>query len=241
MIARNGRKTRLRQQRGHGTQLAQYTDVSLPPRRLARTVLPRRPRAGQAGFTLLELLIVVIMVGVLAALAIPAISTQMRDRRNNQAAHELAMLYRQARAQAVGRGSAVMVRFNATGQGSIEVREAQTVATSGACVAQLPAPSCTTNWTAGSNTNRFVSRFDPSTLGAYSNVQLAFFLANGIAAGGVVDICFTPLGRPYRRLDATSAFDVMNEVPYVTVTPLDGAGITRRVLIVPTGATRLAL
>jgi Tfp pilus assembly protein FimT len=187
-------------------------------------------------------MVVVILVGVLVTLAIPAISTQVRDRRTNQAAHEVAMLYRQARSLAMGRGSAVMVHFDATGQGRLDMREAQSVTMgSGGCQTRLPATSCAVDWDAASTQNRLVAGFDPSTNGVYSNVQFAFFQASGVAAGGIVDICFTPLGRPYRRLVAAGAFDVMNEVPYVTVTPIDGAGITRRVLIVPTGASRLAL
>jgi type II secretion system protein H len=209
----------------------------------ARAVDPaRRCRASSAGFTLLEMMVVVIMVGVLVTLAVPAISTQMRDRRTNQAAHEIAMLYRTARALAMGRGSAVMVHYDATGAGRLEMREAQNVTMgSGGCETRLPATSCNADWDAASTRNRLVTSFDPASASFYSNVKLAFFQASGVAVAGIADICFTPLGRPYRRLVAAGTFDLMNEVPYLTVVPVDGAGITRTVLVVPTGASRLAL
>src|SRR5260221_2493710 len=69
-------------------------------------VAPRdgRPsRRFSAGFTLLELMIVVILIGVIVTLSIPSISSQMRDRRTNQAAHEVSLVFRQARALAMGR------------------------------------------------------------------------------------------------------------------------------------------
>jgi hypothetical protein len=106
----------------------------------------------------------------------------------------------------------------------------------------LPATSCSlANWSAGSPQNRLVREFDPSQLRAFSNVQLKVFTADATAAGTAVDICFTPLGRPFRRLAFTGAFAPMNEVPYVEVSPIDNRGLTRTVLIVPNGASRLAL
>jgi hypothetical protein len=72
-------------------------------------------------------------------------------------------------------------------------------------------------------------------------VQLKVLLPSGSDAGSAVDICFSPLGRPYRRFSFSAPFAPMNDVPYVEVSPLDGLGLTRNVLILPNGASRLAL
>jgi Tfp pilus assembly protein FimT len=188
-------------------------------------------------------MIVVVMIGVIVTLGIPAISAQMRDRRTNQAAHEVALLFRQARARAMGRGGAVLVHFDSgtVAQGKIEVREALDVDPSH-CLS-LPATSCSlANWNAAATTqNRLVTQFNPSLIGAFSNVQLKVFTADNTAAGSAVDICFSPLGRPFRRLSFSANFAAMNEVPYVEVSPIDGAGPTRTVLVLPNGASRLAL
>jgi type II secretion system protein H len=194
---------------------------------------------GSAGFTLLELMVVVIMIGVLVVLAIPSIATVMRDRRTSQAAHEVALLFRQARARAMGRGTAVLVRFGAT-TGAVEVREAQNV-DAGNCLS-LPATSClTTTWDTGNAQNRLLgSPFDPSTNTLYSNVELHYLQSNGTESTAA-DTCFTPLGRPYVRLAANGAFVPMTAVPYIEARPVDGIGLTRRVLILPNGSSRLAL
>src|SRR5262249_47442876 len=106
----------------------------------------------------------------------------------------------------------------------------------------LPATSCSlANWNAASTGNRLVTYFDPSDLDVYSNVQLKVHLPDGSDAGSAVDICFSPLGRPYRRQSFIGTFLAMNDVPYVEVSPVDGVGLTRNVLIVPNGASRLAL
>ena len=202
-----------------------------------------KARRHAVGFTLLELLVVVIMIGVIVTFAIPSIATQMRDRRMNQAAHQVSLIFRQARAFAMGRGGAVLVHFDVGGnpRGRFEVREAIDVNVEHCQT--LPATSCSAaNWNAAAVTaNRLVTTFDPSDLDAFSNVQLKVLLPNGSDAGSAVDICFSPLGKPFRRLSFITPFMPMNDVPTVEVSPIDGLGLTRNVLIVPNGASRLAL
>jgi prepilin-type N-terminal cleavage/methylation domain-containing protein len=224
---------------GSGTLLAEDrgVDFRLPSGERVRA------RRGTAGFTLLELLIVIIMIGVIVTLAIPSISAQMRDRRTNQAAHQVSLIYRQARAIAMGRGSAVLVHFDSgiKPRGRIELREAIDVNVEHCQT--LPATSCSAaNWNAAAVTaNRLVTAFDLSDLDAFSNVQMKVHLANGNDAGSAVDICFSPLGRPFRRLSFVDNFAPMTDVPYIEVSPVDGVGLTRTVLVVPNGVSRLAL
>ena len=190
-------------------------------------------------------MVVVILIGVLAALGIPSIATQLRDRRTNQAAHEVALLYRQARSLAMGRGSAVLVRFDGAANGRIEVRESMDPDPNH-CLT-LPATSCSAaNWNAASPLNRLVASFDVTAAdGPYQRVKLAFFQASGTSAGNAVEVCFSPLGRPYRRFAFTGAFVPMTEVPYLEVNRVDAAnqveGITRTVLVLPNGTSRLSL
>jgi prepilin-type N-terminal cleavage/methylation domain-containing protein len=100
----------------------------------AGPVLPTRPllRSGRLrarplrGFTLLEVVTTVIIVGILTAAALPGFAERMRDRRTNQAAQEIALMYRTARARAMGRGAAQLVRFLTANrpQGELRLLEA---------------------------------------------------------------------------------------------------------------------
>src|SRR5688500_13101061 len=98
-------------------------------------------------------MIVVIRIGVRAARRAPSIATHLRDRRTHEAAHEVALLYRQARSLALGRGSAVLVRFDGSANGRIEVRVSMDPDPNH-CLT-LPATSCAAaNWNAASPLNR---------------------------------------------------------------------------------------
>ncbi|MET0596180.1 MAG: hypothetical protein ABW133_26020, partial [Polyangiaceae bacterium] len=98
---------------------------------------------------------------------------------------------------------------------------------------------------ANTKANRLVRTFDVNNNGPFANVKMAFFSADGTSAGSSVDVWFSPLGRPFRRLTFAGAFVPMNDVPYLQVNRVDASnnpeGITRTVLVLPNGTSRLAL
>ncbi len=209
------------------------TSVSSPPPRLHR-----RRRAGRRGFTLIELIVVVVIISALAVLAIPSITNRMRDRRTMQTAHEIASVYRDARMRAMGRGSAVLVRF---ASGAFEIREAvRGTAETAGCQA-LPVSSClATNWGDAAG-YREVRRFVPGQ-GAAGDQKLELVQPNGNTTAEM-DVCFTPTGRSFARYALAQPLAVMAGVPLARVwrQGSDGAanGLERRVLILPNGNARL--
>jgi type IV pilus assembly protein PilA len=212
--------------------------------------LGRHRRSAERGFSLIELIVVVIIIAVLAVVAIPAVTTRLRDRRTEEAAQEVANIYRDARMRAMGRGAAVLVSYDDTTvpTGELTVQEAVrgTAATDPNCQ-RLPVSSCTlTTWTLPGGTgqtdvtdNILLSTFNPSIRGEYANVQIQMFGPSDTPGQQQhVDVCFTPLGGTYVRYGGTT-FAPLAGIPTLEVwrKATDGTaeGLVRTVMLVPNG------
>ena len=191
------------------------------------------------GFTLVELVVVVIIISVFAAMAMPTIVNQMRDRRVREAAQRVASVYRQARLRAMGRGSAVLVRF---ASGRFTVFEAQMGPrhSDGSC-AQLPFSSCLSTTWGTANQRRAVDGFAPAAGGELSALALSVQDSGGTAVSAL-DVCFSPMGRVFAR-ESTKDEDALTPLtePYLSVINAPGLGRTRRVLLMPNGSARPSL
>ncbi|MEN9578596.1 MAG: hypothetical protein RJA70_1605 [Pseudomonadota bacterium] len=194
---------------------------------------------------------VVILITVLTAIALPLVTQQLRDRKVHEAAIQVSDLYRIARTRAMGRGSAVLVRFTPGTRGAYTMLEArrsiQTAAAddSGATCGDLSIPSCTqVNWngTAGSDF-QVVTGFDPAAV--VEDAPISVTMANdGDTAITNLDVCYTPMGRTFTRTDATQPLMPLNNA--YTAEVFRSAGGTRlgrehRVLVLPNGTSRLTL
>lgn len=205
------------------------SDLSLPDAR-------RRTR--QRGFTLLEMMTVVIMITILASAAIPLATRQMRDRRLQEVAQLVASTFQQARTRAMGRGSAIMVRYTPGTPGSFEVLEAQRGPNStssgiaNAECAALPVSSClTTRWNApAAQEYRVVSTLE------FSDDDLSVTMNDNEP----LDICFTPGGRAFSAKTG-SPLSPLTRAFTATIGRTAGVARPRDVLILPNGAARLAL
>lgn len=186
---------------------------------------------------------VVILITIFAAIAIPLATQQLRERRAQQAAEQVAMVYRGARLRAMGRGSAVLVRFSDATRGKLEVREAQRGADAEAGCEALPVSSCLLpNWNGPANTDyREVGGLDLANRPEFSDVSLGM-LDRASANVTQLDICFTPMGRAFFRTDPARALAPLTETHVAEIwrgeesAPL---GRTRKVLILPNGTARI--
>ncbi|HEY6558309.1 MAG TPA: prepilin-type N-terminal cleavage/methylation domain-containing protein, partial [Polyangiaceae bacterium] len=193
------------------------------------------------GFTLIELMVVVIIIAVLAVIAIPQITFRMRDRRTQAAAQEVSTLFRNARLRAMGRGSAVLVRYTTTdARGTLEVREAVGGTALPAACQTLPSGSCRDpNWDGVDS--RLVRSFGASVAGTFASINIHMRNPDNTAISAM-DVCFTPLGRTLVRF-GSGGWGNLTNVPRANVWRDGGSGtavgLTRVVLIPPNGMARL--
>src|SRR3954462_9878665 len=159
-------------------------------------------------------MVVVVIIGLLAAIAVPQIASRMRERRTNQAAQQIALLYRNARLRAMGRGFAVLVSYSST----TGFRVLETLPAGGVtdCTPRLP-PSCLdTNWALASAT-REVETFAPSGSGTYEGVEITVTAQPSGSVATNLGLCFTPRGRTFARTVAANALQPMTGVIEITV------------------------
>jgi prepilin-type N-terminal cleavage/methylation domain-containing protein len=208
------------------------------------------PRKTHTGFTLIEVMVVIVIVGLLSVIAVPTISRRMDANRARGTTESVALLFRNARLNALGRGAATAVRFEG---GRMAVMEAVQGTTCNPAVVPgcdtLPINSCT------SRVDRFIVGGGPDarnrelmTLDATQNGSLAVTM--GYQLGGVlstavaVDICFTPMGRAFVRTGpSTAGLDAVPFLPLtssaqVRVAQYAGAGPVRFAVLAPNGAAR---
>lgn len=182
-------------------------------------------------------MVVVIIIGVTAAIATPVLNGRMRERRSRDLAQRVAQVYSLARMRALGRGSAVMVRFNKdTGFTVLESVEGLAVATermgstNGANCVTRPGLGCLSNdWAATTAT------------GTARTVQTLSWPAgfSVTATTNNMDICFTASGRSFLSTDGTAPRQAMVGAQLISV-KREG-GTTRTVAVLPNGMARLGL
>lgn len=183
---------------------------------------------------------VVLIIGITAALATPGMTTQIRERRSRDVAQRIAQLYSGARMRALGRGTAVLVRYRTTGftvLESIQGVAAATAqnATSAACANQAGL-GCLANAWGNPAVSRLVSDLTPS-----SEITVTPKNQGGTTVTQM-DICFSPAGRSFVSFDGTPP-----TTPMVGATTVDvqrtgnGTGLLRTVAVLPNGMARLGL
>lgn len=217
----------------------------------------------------MELLAVIAMVGVIAAASAPSVIFLLRDRRVNDVGAEIANLYRYARARAMGRGSAVNVRYNnaptalsaldpADPDARFAAREALVVGLAAGeatgfaqddvgAQQNLGLPRCKgTGWGAGNANTLYLGSADDRRARFYP-AEASFIWTDETTVAATVDICFTPRGRVWVSRGG-AAFVALTGVPYILLQNQVEAHATnpnlqslmrRKVIIPPTGAARL--
>ena len=189
----------------------------------------------------MELVAVVVIISVFASLAIPTAISQMRDRYVQESARDIALVFRQARLRAMGRGAAVLVRFDG-GTQDFTVHEARlgAAALNAAC-ADLPVSSCLrTAWNANDGRSRQIDSHSEATAGEMSNVNISV-TDSADDAIGELEICFTPIGRAFVReaMNDSEPFVPLAEA-YVASVSRPGKTRTRHVVLMPNGTARLS-
>lgn len=203
-----------------------------PVARFPRTpfVAPRRSEHVR-GFTLIELMVTVVIISVISALATPGILRRVDSYKTRSAAEQIASTFRLARLRAMGRGAAVVVRYQGS-TGTVTVLEGIQGPAAGGC-ANLPASSCTTpaaRFNSGSTLFQTLESYDATGAASYALTA---------SLGATSDVCFTPLGRAYSRATFTGVFAPLTAPATMTVSRGTG-GLVRTVAILPNGTARVS-
>ena len=184
-------------------------------------------------------MVVVVIIGILAAVALPQIAARLRERRASQAAQEIALMYRNARLRALGRGSAVMVSYAAAS--GFRVLEALPSATN-CTLPRLPLSCTNTTWAVPTAT-RVVDQFDPGATGPsglFADVVIAVTAKPSGTGATVLDTCFSPRGRTFTRNSAANPLTPMTGTFDISISR--GANtLQRHVSVLPSGMARLSL
>ncbi len=222
-----------------GTELAPAPESSMSAQ---RTTFPRNSAhlsgSSRRGFTLLELMVVVLIITIVSSIAIPGVVQRMKTNRTREAAEDLAMVFRQARIRAMGRNSAVLVRYN-DAAGTVELREAIQGATASGGVAvagceRRPESNCRVPANRWNNGNARSQSIEITNYEASGDFTLD-------GPGTDIDICFAPSGRSYIRNTAasTTPFAAWTTPVRFDIDRNDGVGIRRSVLLTPSGTARV--
>jgi type IV fimbrial biogenesis protein FimT len=202
----------------------------------------RLRRARARGFTLIELVAVVVIIAIVAALAIPSLAGRMRDRRTRQAAQTIAQLYATARMRAMGRGAAVLVRYDGTRFTMLEAIRGTADEADPNCQ-PLPIASClnggAARWVAGAPGNRQVAEFAPLNRSVYANLSVALERADNGDEANSMDVCFTPLGSAFVAYDGGGNLSRLAGIPVARVSRTGVVGLTRTVMVLPNGNAQL--
>ena len=180
-------------------------------------------------------MVVILIITVFAAVAVPTAVVQLRERRLQEAARTVALLFRQARLHAVGRGTATLVRVADNTVTLFEAREG-----TGAVCADMPVPDCQgTPWVAGLDKRREIGGFQPAATGELSTMELGVKDSVGATVADL-EICFSPNGRGFVReaIDDGEPFTALTEAYLATLTR-PGTSRPRNVALLPNGTARL--